>query len=361
FYANPALPAQKPHHNTTQAQNRSCEFCHGSFIDNWADGHYVPTYAMSLVTPDTKYKVVNATTGKKWGGCEGCHEPSAIVPGVPLVIVRNQDTHHNEVVGVTGGPTGPSCLWCHNTTAGAVNIRSCEQCHGVKSLHNIQYDYANTTGTLGHGHIGANWDCNGCHAWYVAGQDGPVGPLVPDISSVSTNDFISGQTTVLTINGNNFVNTVNGVTYTSTVKIVSETGAVTTLTPTTISASQIKVTVPSLSVGTYALYVSKDGGASGELKSKEVPITVSSKVTISSAKLSSGTITITGTGFGLKPTTNAQQYVTIVHAGKTYYSDSITSWSNTQIKAKSSVARSGDTVTVTRADGSGQASKVITR
>ena len=84
-------------------------------------------------------------------------------------------------------------------------------------------------------------------------------------------------------------------------------------------------------------------------------MTVVNTVIITSAKLKSGAITISGTGFGNRPATNAQQYVTIKHAGKVYYSDSISSWSNTQIKVTKTstpTAVKGDIVTVITADSS---------
>ncbi|MDO9256244.1 MAG: hypothetical protein Q7U54_12075, partial [Bacteroidales bacterium] len=80
------------------------------------------------------------------------------------------------------------------------------------------------------------------------------------------------------------------------------------------------------------------------------------------ATLSSGTITIIGSGFGTIPSVNPQYYVTIKKPdGTTYYSDSITSWSKSLIKAKSTKAAIGDTITVTRADGTGSASKTISK
>ena len=51
FYANPSLIAGRPHHNTTLAQDRDCAACHGGVIDNYNDGHYIPTYGVSIVTP----------------------------------------------------------------------------------------------------------------------------------------------------------------------------------------------------------------------------------------------------------------------------------------------------------------------
>lgn len=344
FYGDPATIAGKPHHNTTQAQNLSCEFCHGSVIDNTNDGHYIPTYPQSLVTPDTSFKAVNQSTGKKWGGCEACHEPSPIGPGVPLTISANVDTHHSEVVGVT---QGISCLACHNTSAGSVNIRSCEQCHGVRSLHNIQYNFTGTQGVPGYGHLGANWDCNGCHAWYVAGAAPLEAEKVPVLDSITPSRIEAGKAAVLTIKGSNFLQSG----YPTVVDIEG-----TSYTPATLTDTSLTVNIPALAAGVYETKV-KVGTASSKLAS----LTVYTKVTISRATLSSGTITITGAGFGTIPQVNPKYYVTIKKQdGKTYYSDSITSWSGSQIKAKSTSAV-GDTVTVTRADGTGSASKAITR
>ena len=347
FYGDPGTIAGKPHHNTTQARNLSCEFCHGSVIDNTNDGHYIPTYAQSLVTPKTSFKEKNATTGKKWGGYQACHEPSAIGPGVPLTIVANFDSHHSEVVNVT---QGLSCLACHNTTSGAINIRSCEQCHGVKSLHNIQYNYNGTKGVPGYGHLGANWDCNGCHAWYVAGSAPLDAEKVPALESMTPSSLEAGKRTVVTLTGSNFLQSG----YSTVVDVQG-----TSYTPATLTDTSLTVKIPALAAGVYEIKV-KVGTASSKLTS----LTVYTKATISKATLSSGTISITGSGLGTVPSAsvNPQYYVTIKKPdGTTYYSDSITSWSGSQIKAKSTGAAIGDTVTVTRADGTGSASKTISR
>src|SRR3990170_2588595 len=58
----------RPHHNTTQAQTRNCKFCHGASVDNYNDGHYVPPYPESEVTPSALYKAFNTTSMRVWGG-----------------------------------------------------------------------------------------------------------------------------------------------------------------------------------------------------------------------------------------------------------------------------------------------------
>lgn len=338
FYANPLLTISRPHHNTTQAQTRACEFCHGSLIDNYADGHYIPPYEPSLVTPDPSYKVINETSGKKWGGCESCHEPdnSTLPP-----LVQNTDSHHDELFGTT---QGASCGWCHNVSTGAVTMRACENCHGIKSLHNIQYNYNGTKGTLGYGHLGANWDCNGCHAWYVAGAEAPLtGAVVPSIDTVNPGKLTANTATDVTVTGTNFLQD----NYTTTVTV---NGA--SLTPTTLTDTSLVVSV-NLAAGEYTLQVVK-----GDAKSKLASLTVVNPVTITSAKLRNGLLTIRGSGFGSEPA-NSESHVTILHNGNTYISENIVSWSSTKIEATSSVAALDDTATVTIS--SGAKSKTITR
>jgi ribosomal protein L14 len=107
------------------------------------------------------------------------------------------------------------------------------------------------------------------------------------------------------------------------------------------------VNVPALSAGIHSIQVEK-----GSVRSVLNTLTVVAPATITSAKLASGVLTITGTGFGA----NALQFVTINKAdGSIIPSDSITSWSDTQIVATSAAAAVGDTVTVTTTEGSGTA------
>jgi hypothetical protein len=40
-----------PHHTTQAAVDRQCTACHGDLVDDFDDGHYIPDYAASLVTP----------------------------------------------------------------------------------------------------------------------------------------------------------------------------------------------------------------------------------------------------------------------------------------------------------------------
>jgi len=53
---------RRPHHETQAATEGHCKTCHGSLVDNYDDGHFIPTYAPSIMTPDTKFKVINQTS-----------------------------------------------------------------------------------------------------------------------------------------------------------------------------------------------------------------------------------------------------------------------------------------------------------
>ncbi len=359
FYANPNLKPGRPHHNTTYAQVRNCKFCHGGFVDSYNDGHYIPAYNESIITPSITDKVYSATSGRHWGGCLACHQQNlSFVPNImgPVANIGlgisddNNNTHHLELIGVT---QGSDCSWCHrsipppNGINSFFDIRACEDCHSVATIHNIQYNYTATNGQLGYGHIGNNWDCNGCHAFWDAGSQPFAGAIVPDIFGITPSVLTAGQATSITISGTNFVQDA----YTTNVVVDG-----TNYTPSSITNSQIAVNVPPLRAGVHNINIVKSGSAS-DSPSKLLALTVVGKVTIASANLRSGVITITGMGFGNRPTKDAQQYVTIAHGGNIYYSQGIIKWSNSQIKVKagSTIARTGDLVTVTTATGGASA------
>jgi hypothetical protein len=378
--ATSGVNVSRPHHiNTNSAQTRQCKSCHGSYVANFNDSHYVPTYSTSLVTPATHYKIYNSTSQRYWGGCFACHQDNATITPV---LLNQSGTHHAAISGISNGidhqsdkTPGSKCNWCHTVNATGVNaekpigypnnllftirnsydgtswqtdpanLTGCEQCHDVGTLHNIQVSYVNN-GPLGYGHINNNWDCNGCHAFWDAGSIGgaPVGALVPDVTDVTPSKLAVGVETQVTITGTNFLS--GDGTFNAGVSIDGGTSLTGTATDT-----QIIVTVPALTAGVHTFQVIKTGDPTGDKVSKLSTLVVESPVTITSAKLVSGVITITGTGFG----TVSQQYVTIDKAGTVYYSDSITSWSDTEIVAASAIAAVGDTVTVTTPTGSATA------
>ena len=439
----------RPHHVNTSyassnignpAANRTCKFCHGSFVDDYNDGHYKGSYAADfMITPYASFRVTNVSqpdglgnqggnilsisdkhtvgvspTGgyKTWGGCYSCHLSN--YSAIPQQIGSNYDNHHLSIlgsgsIGGTGyqtnatpfnlsyAPGGRACFVCHvidpsgsggpleltltntfvtpnqilvnamelrdstiesadalinsyetGTTNITVNGTGCEKCHGVMSLHNIQgsggYTY---NGPQGLGHINNNTDCSGCHSSWLPADSWTSGAIIPTVDTVSPSVIAVGTATTLTITGSNFVNdaytsvvTVDGVTYTLT----------------SITDMKIVVNIPALSAGVHKLQLVKGGNTLSKLST----LTIVSNPKITSAKLSKGVITITGTNFGTKPATNAQYYVSVKHAGNQIVSTSINSWSNTQIKAKNSAAAIGDIVTVITAN-SGEAQAVITK
>src|SRR3972149_7616447 len=365
-----------PHHNATQAQVRDCKFCHGASVDNYNDGHYIPSNPPDNMTPSATYKIFNRTSGRVWEGCFACHAENAsasppifftqMIPNpvdgkyssAPVPTGAN-NVHHLEIIAVNNPPgvyPGDECTWCHPDMYDVIAIRGCESCHSVRSIHNIQYDFANTSTKLGYGHIGSNttdangsWDCKGCHAWYDAGDVNPfAGAIIPDVQLATPDVFLANTPTVVTLTGTNFVQDGS----TTVVNIDDST----TLTPDTISNGQITVTV-NLAAGAHYIKVVKTDAVENVPKPSDIkPLTIVDKVTITSATLNGGTLTISGTGLGSKPTSNAEQYVI---AGSAGYSSSITSWSDTQIVATvSGTVASGDSTTVITANG-GQATTTI--
>ena len=370
----------RPHHFNTSATMRHCNDCH-SYIANYDDGHAVPFYNTSLVTPLADYKLLNATSGRLWGGCQACHwENDTVSP----VILNNHDTHHQ----ATSGMPGRQCTWCHvgnssslradgsanvlriyltdpgfgwdtvnrhmelrNSTilnlGDTINGTGCQKCHSVATIHNIQYDYTNTIGQLGYGHIGTNWDCDGCHAFWDAGAEAPTGAIIPDMAGVMPNTLTAGAATVVAITGSNFLSGPG--TYTSVVSIDGS-----TLTPDSVTDNRIVVTVPSLAAGIHTIRVVKDGDVSS---SPGVLVAVT-QADITSAVLAKGKITITGSGFGAQPTPEFKDLGVFVEhtTGKgkakvtTTIKATIVSWSDNQIVATAQ-ASAGEPLTVKSLNG----------
>ncbi len=421
FWADSTLGARvgnfsRPHHVDTAyddagignpAQARQCNFCHGSFVNNYNDGHYKPSYATDfMITPFASFKATNFSQpdglggNKVWGGCLSCHDPNPAAS--PSEIDSNHDTHHKEILGMGrfGGQTpfqnastpGSKCSWCHvinpgttsplrynitnpftgefllramdvrnstienadiavgylepGTTNITINGTGCEKCHGVQSLHNIQVGYVQN-GEQGKGHINNNLDCSGCHDSWLPANTFVPGALVPYVNAISPSILVAGTATTLTITGANFVNDP----YTS---VVSVDGV--TYTPSSITDAEMVVDIPALTAGIHELQIVKGG----DTLSKLSVLTVVPNAHITSAKLKKGVITITGINFGTKPSTNDLMYVSVKHNGNQIVSSAIDGWSETTIKAKNTGAAIGDVVTVLTVDG-GETTATITR
>lgn len=344
---------RRPHHETQAAMDGHCKTCHGP-VDDFDDGHYIPASPPSNMTPDTKFKVINQTSGRKWGGCESCHEANSTA-SPPIAF--NNNTHHR--LGNLSGfrnNDNTKCARCHdmhNATYGSDSIRYCERCHGYSSLHNIQWDIANTAQMSGYGHLGPN-DCQGCHASYVAGSLAPGADfIIPTIDHLSTNHVHEGETTILTIHGEDFVTTVDGITRSSVVALTDEVTNGTnttniTITPTNITSHEIVVTIPSLNKGLYAIYVIKDGN----VESNKRPLVAVQALIVKSAIINSTTVMINGSGFGTyDPAYNNWTNVTI-NSGTAFRSVQVINWSETSINVTSPDAMAGDTATINTMHGS---------
>lgn len=328
-----------PHHNTTLAQNQQCgnaTGCHGSYVDNVNDGHYIPSYLESIITPKTNSSVYNSTSGRYWGGCFACHQPNT---SVDPAINSNARTHHDAFALVSTDALAGKCLWCHTTSGNTLSIRKCEECHSVNTIHNIQVDYV-PNGPLGKGHINNNWDCNGCHAFWDAGAEATAwGIVVPGLTTITPTQVTAGTAFEMAITGNEFIQD----TYSTTVSVDGVIYA-----PNSITNNQIVVSIPALAAGPHEVKLVKGGEAMSQTKG----LIAIAPVSITSAQLASGTITLVGTGFGTMPAVDAQNYVLVEHAGTQYMSDSIVSWTDTNIVATSSLAANGDKVLVLATGGS---------
>jgi hypothetical protein len=172
FWADASLGARvgnfsRPHHvNTTYddanignpAADRQCNKCHGSFVDNYNDSHYVPSYATSfMITPYATWKATNLSQNltqvlfdstnnqdlnKVWGGCESCHlglmNNTGFGPSVTSVpIGTNHNNHHREILGGNVTTNGVVTNVGVSTPFNNV-VNRCTVCHVI--------DYTNSTG-----------------------------------------------------------------------------------------------------------------------------------------------------------------------------------------------------------------------
>jgi len=296
------------------AQGGDCVACHGDMVDNMADGHYIPAYAPSLVTPhpsDGKGSPPNHR-GNGAGACNYCHDSDNLT----TPVIRSNAALHHE----TGLLAGYSrCNWCHLVDAGGdpvfdpakggLQMRGCEGCHGPDSLHNIQTDSpnANNVGTLvvggedaGYGHIGrdagpGDSDCWGCHGFEISATSTPIsGPTIPTINWSDQSVVRGGKSTTLLLSGEAFTNTTAGKSYQPDVRLTASDGKSVTLQPDLVlDQANLAVTIPARTApGNYSLRVVK-----GDVASNPVVISVSPTVRVSRA-IYQGQVTILGQGFG---------------------------------------------------------------
>jgi hypothetical protein len=234
-------------------------------------------------------------------------------------------------------------------------IRRCEACHGINSLHNIQID-SPAAGNAGDiipgaedaywGHIGNNDDCVGCHGFVTASAAPGSGPVIPDIGLLSAYSITAGTDTSITITGSAFTNDIMGNLVTSNVELTAADGSKVTLTPDTISVNTINVTIPgTMAPGNYTVRAVKGPNSSNATGLAIVPDVTISDINCNKKK---GMLTITGSGFGTKPEgTDAD--ISVEVNGRTV---DIISWADTSIKASVSACQQKATVTVNALYGS---------
>jgi len=367
--------APTTHHRTVEAQNNNCKACHGP-IDNPDDGHYIPVYQPSLVTPCPSYNSCSSVDYKDvndlppgdpdatGGFCSFCH--NADLAGVtdpaftgvfgPVVpVVSNAATHHSTGLAPFAGSDISSgrCLLCHDVLAPA-EIRRCEACHGVNSLHNIQVD-SPAAGNVGDiipgsedaywGHIGNNDDCLGCHGFTTASATA-TGPVIPNVGLLSVYSITAGTDTSITVTGSAFTNEIMGNLVSSSVELTAADGSKVTLIPDSISVSTMNVTIPgTLAPGNYDLRAVKGANSSNATGLAIIP---GVNITAVKCKTRGGSMLIRGSGFGTKPDgTDADINVEV-----NGQSVDIISWLDDRIKVSVSSCSSVDNVTVNALYGS---------
>ena len=334
-----------PHHQigTAAAETGECVRCHGDIVDDMDDGHYIPTYAPSLVTPAASRGTGEPlnSRGEGAGACNYCHDDDGMDPEV---IRTNRSLHH-----ATGLAHAGRCNWCHDfDLPESQQIRVCENCHGPDSLHSIQADSHNqgNVGTIvvgfedpGYGHVGNNSDCWGCHGFQQTRSLSPLaGPMVPTIYESDGTVVTAGKETMLILTGAAFTSINGGVLFESDVVLTAADGSSVILTPDVMLEQEaIAVTIPAdTAPGNYRLRaVQADGEFNALVKSNPVVVSVVPEVTISRAMARRGIVTIVGTGFGGYAKGSGTSVTGRTGAGalRGVSEATIISWSDTRIKA----------------------------
>jgi hypothetical protein len=344
-----------PHHLTSEAQSQNCPFCHGDLVNRIGDGHIIPTYDPSLITPNPSGgngEPANVE-GNGAGACNYCHstgtgQPGAIQPGIvddpaftgpfgPVAVYWNSENHHSTGLGIFNSS---QCLWCHNIDdPGSDPIRRCEGCHGFESLHNICVDSDDADDVCtpagkpmeenpGWSHVGNNNDCWGCHgftAGFSVSSAPALGALTPYIDSSSVTHAKSGADTQVVLSGSNFQNTVETTTYTSNVTLTTEDGTSIELVADFVSAKSLTFTIPaSTAPGNYDVRASKGGKVSNP-----VPIILIPDVAITYMRCNTKArqLTINGVNLG-EAIAGAEEYINVHVDGEVVQA---VAWSDTQI------------------------------
>lgn len=290
------------HHTTAAATGGDCVSCHGDLVDNTNDGHYIPSYSPSMVTPLPGIEADGVAPVV--GECDYCHDADG------GGILTNQDLHHSTGLG--------TCTWCHDAGASPDNdpleIRICEACHGPESLHNVQADTpnANNPGTIvvggedsGYGHVGrdvyGDSDCWGCHGWPPALKSEAVarapgtGPIIPTVHSSDRAVMNNGADATINLSGSAFTNVAGGTLFESEVALTADDGSSVILRADLVDEHSLTVTIPgSTAVGNYKLQAVKAESASNPVVISIVPEV---RITEATTTGNSSVVKINGSGF----------------------------------------------------------------
>ena len=355
-----------PHHQNTAADEGDCQSCHGDLVDNIDDGHYIPTYDPSLVTPkrsDGDGLQLNSR-GNGSGGCNYCHDNDGL--STPIILT-NQELHHEiELVGF-----GSKCGWCHlnfDDPATKEQTRTCENCHGPDSLHNIQAD-SNGDGLVviggedaGYGHVGRDAgpndsDCWGCHGDYpitTADATPSLELTTPYLSDSTENSIIAGKDKVVILSGSSLTNTSGITKFESIFTLIAQDGSFKVLAPFYLTASKGFITIPgTTTAGNYKLRANKFSGTTW-VKSNPLSISIKNPAVIwdqfveQSCGECSGELTVWGLGFGAEQPEGSEEFMNVMQNGEKL---NITYWKEPLIKA-TGAACDGSEITVNGLFGS---------
>ncbi len=360
------------HHLTQKAQETKCHLCHGSLIDDPTDNRHIPDYEISLITPwpgdnyDTSSQSnqydppVAAYNGRRKGNCAHCHY-SGTDEASGKVIPDNFNTHHGTGVGQPNSGSVHTCTLCHDLTPPNHTIRGCERCHGISSLHNIEFDHKGDGITPGKeepfwGHIGSPANCRGCHGNFAgAGVEAILqsgeGPssgtnVVPTFDSVgmrgrgmrggrggmwSATTAGAGEPRTLTFTGSGFTSTLdspNGpVELVANVVLIDKAGNSREFEASAATPTFLEVRLPDdLAPGSYDVYLAK-----GRVRSPVSNLVITPEVIIDDVDCDNGTITVNGSGFS--------GYLNAIDSGTRIFDTAsldnctVTAWTNARIIA----------------------------
>ncbi len=384
------------HHFTQKAQEARCHLCHGNVINDPNDDHYIPDSGIVNVTPRPGFGSGEiGETGEKRGGCRYCHgggvdDTSGIEVPVNPRGNANNATHHGTGIGMGGTNSAHDCLLCHNwglepgPLNGPYNIRGCERCHGISSLHNIQFDPVGDGIVPGeeppfYGHVGNNLDCRGCHGpnptfpqvpypgepgydhlgdesdclgchrngSYASGMraasaalDPAFGPVVPYLSGISRNRLVAGEPATLTLTGSAFHAARDPLEMPVRVVLLGPSGASIEIAPTTVTPTLLEFVLPAqLAPGSYAVKAIK-----GEMGSNIKTLLLLPAVAIEEMRCSGEHVILTGSGF--LGYLEAEASGTAVLVEKTGERCTVESWSDERIEAICPTLDSGGTIKV---------------